>query len=228
MTQGFREYAGNCPKNVSRDAKYSVRSSPNGPVVGLVYRTRDGEQWHPTTEEHPDLVEMVNAVKTTHGSAPNGPFYINEYGQVIVPAGDDARYYLADEYDGLVEFEFEGNVLSGRGVGLDGAPIEPGEEWTGPHPGIPYVLAAGGDDIYYESHPRARVTRKVRLSGHVGAADAGEMAGRVQAVKGWQGGRFYVNEWCEMFAPVSRDGALSYVYIGHLDLLEDPWFQKPI
>jgi hypothetical protein len=226
VTGPFKEFTGNCPKNVSRDAKYGVRSSSNGPVVGLVYRTADGEQWHPTTEDHPDLVAMVNAVKTTHGEGPNGPFYINEYGQVIVPAGPDARYYLADEYDGLVEFEFEGNVLSGRGVGLDGTPIEPGEAWTGPHPGIPYVLAAGGDDIHYQSHPRLRVTRKVRLSESVGAAGAREMAERIQAVKGWQGGRFYVNEWGEMFAPVNRAAGLSYVYVGHLDLLDDLWFPK--
>jgi hypothetical protein len=111
-------------------------------------------------------------------------------------------------------------------VGLDGTPIEPGEEWTGPHPGIPYRLTAGGNDIYYESHPRLRVTRKVHLSESVGAAAARGMAERVQAVKGWRGGRFYVNEWCEMFAPVMRAGGLSYVYVGHLDLLEDRWFPK--
>jgi hypothetical protein len=228
VTGSFPVFKGNCPKNVARDAKYGVKSGRNGPVVGLVYRTTDGEQWHPTTEEHPDLVEMVNAVKTTHGDAPNGPFYINEYAQVIVPAGPDARYYLADEYDGLVEFEFEGNVLSGRGVGLDGRPFEPGEEWTGPHPGIPYVLAAGGDEIYYESHPRTDVTKKERLSTYVGVESARELAARVRAVKGPLGGRFYVNEWCEMFAPVTRAGDLSYVYIGHLDLFEDAWFPKPI
>src|SRR4051812_18229058 len=80
----FSPYQGNCPKNVSRDAKYAVRSGPSGPVVGLLYRNANGEQWHPTTEDHPRLVDMVNTVKTQIGDAPNGPFYINEYGQVIV------------------------------------------------------------------------------------------------------------------------------------------------
>jgi hypothetical protein len=226
LNGSFPAFTGNCPKNVSRDAKYAVRSGADGPVVGLVYESANGEQWHPTTEDHPELVDMVNAVKLAIGGTAQGPFYINEYGQVIVPAGPDGQYYYAGDYEGLVEFEFEGNVLSGRGVGLDGRPFEPGDEWTGPHPGIPYILEAGGADIRYESQPRPAVIKKVRLSDHVGKADARAMAQRVHAVKGWQGGRFYVNEWGEIFAPVRRDGDLSYVYVGHLDLLSDPWFPK--
>jgi hypothetical protein len=226
VTGPFREHTGNCPKNVSRDAKYAVRSGPSGPVVGLVYRTANGEQWHPTTEDHPELVEMVNAVKLAVAGTPNGPFYINEYGQVIVPTGPDARYYVAGEYEESVEFEFEGNILSGRGVDLTGRAFEPGDEWTGPHPGIPYVLEAGGADIRYESEPREHVTKKVKLSSFVGAPAAREIAQRIHAVKGWQGGRFYVNEWREIFAPVGRPGGLTYIYVGHLEI-DDPWFPKP-
>ncbi|MDP9280019.1 MAG: hypothetical protein M3P00_11430 [Gemmatimonadota bacterium] len=222
----FSPYKGNCPKNVSRDAKYAVRSGPSGPVVGLLYRNANGEQWHPTTEDHPRLVEMVNAVKTQVGDAPNGPFYINEYGQVIVPVGPEAQYYYAGDYEGLVEFEFEGNVLSGRGVDLDGRALDPGDEWTGPHPGIPYVLKAGGGDVYYVSTPRANVTRKVFLSAQVGDA-AKAFANRIQRVKGWSGGRFYVNEWREIFAPVNSPGGLTYTYVGHLEL-EEPWFTIPL
>jgi hypothetical protein len=220
------EFRGNCPKNVSRDAKYAVRSGSSGPVVGLVYRNANGEQWHPTTEDHPELVEMVNRVKTRFGDAPNGPFYINEYAHVIVPAGEGARYYLAGSYEDPVEFEFEGNVLSGRGVDLAGREFEPGDDWTGPHPGIPYVLKAGGGDVYYESVPRKDVTKKVVLSAHIGSDAARAFASRIQGVKGWAGGRFYVNEWREIFAPVASAGALRYVYVGHLEL-EDPWFDNP-
>jgi hypothetical protein len=227
MSGPFPEFGGNCPRNVSRDAKYAVRSQRDGAVVGLIYRTASGEQWHPTTEAHPDLVTMVNAVKTGVGDAPNGPFYINEYAQVIVPVGSDARYYLAGEYEDPVEFSFEGNDLSGRGVDLDGRPLQPGDRWTGPHPGIPYVLRAGGGNIYYERTVRQDVTRRVWLSDYVGAEDATDTARRIEAVKGAQGGRFYVNEWCEIFAPVQRAGQLSYWYIGHLDLLAEPWFPKP-
>jgi hypothetical protein len=219
-------FTGNCPRNVSRDAKYAVRSSRSGPVVGLLYRNENGEQWHPTTEDHPTLVEMVNAVKLSVADSLNGPFYINEHAQVIVPAGPDARYYLAGEYDGLVEFEFEGNILSGRGVDLDERPFEPGEPWTGPHPGIPYVLRAGGGDVYYESVPRKDVTKKEWLSAYVGIEAAKAFARRIQDVKGWAGGRFYINEWREIFAPVNSSAGLRYIYVGHLEM-DDPWFPKP-
>jgi hypothetical protein len=227
MTQPFPPFKGNCPKNVSKDAKYSVRTVEGEPVATLTYLTADGEQWLATThpESHRDLVDMVNAVKTTMGSAPNGPFYINEYGQVIVPVAD-GTYYLAGEYDAPLEFKFEGKILSGRAVGLDGRLLEPGDLWTGPHPGIPHVLTAGGGDIYYRSHPRPLVTRKVELGASAGAEAARAMADRIQGVKGWQGGRFYINEWREIFGPVDGGEGLEYRYVGHLDE-GDPWFPKP-
>jgi hypothetical protein len=221
----FPIFTGNCPKNVSRDAKYGVRSSKKGPVVWLLYRTSTGEEWHASSEEHEALVDRVNAVKVTMGDAPNGPFYINEFAQVIVPAGPDARYYFAGEYESEIEFMFEGNRLSGRAVDLDGRLLEPGEIWTGPHPGIPYVLKAGGGDVYYTSVPRENVTKKEWLSNHIGADAAKTFARRIQEVKGWAGGRFYVNEWQEMFAPISTADRLHYVYVGRLDL-DEPWFEK--
>jgi hypothetical protein len=226
VNESFPIFTGNCPKNVSRDAKYSVRTLEGQTVVGLIYRTSFGEEWHASTGEHEDLVQMVNAVKTTMGDAPNGPFYVNEFSQVIVPAGPTARYYLAGEYEPEIEFEFEGHLLSGRAVDLDGRPLEPGEVWTGPHPGIPYVLKAGGGDVYFTSVPRENVTKKEWLSKHVGSAAAQAFASRIQEVKGWAGGRFYVNEWQEMFAPLTTRDGLNYFYIGRLDL-DEPWFAKP-
>lgn len=223
----FPIFNGNCPKNVSRDAKYSVRSHKGKLVVGLLYESDNDERWHMSTDDHDVLVDLVNAVKVSVGDRRGGPFYINEYGQVIVPAGEDARYYLAGEYEDPIRFEFEGHILSGDGVDLSGTPLSPGDVWVGPHPGIPYVLKAGGGDVYYESHPRANVTRKVWLSKHRGTADAKAMADRIQAVKSWEGGRFYVNEWCEIFAPLNRPDGLTYRYVGHLEL-DEPWFDKPI
>ncbi len=52
------------------------------------------------------------------------------------------------------------------------------------------------------------------------------MAQRIGSVKGWNGGRFYVNEWKEIFAPVNEVTRLEYRYIGRLDDSE-PWFAKP-
>jgi hypothetical protein len=225
VSNPFPLFGGNCPKNVSRDAKYAVRSGPDGPEVALLYEANNGERWYATTHAHDQLVEMVNAVKVTYGLAPNGPFYVNEYGQVIVPVAD-GKYYLAGEYEDPIEFLFEQNILSGRGVDLAGRDLDPGDEWVGPHPGIPYVLKAGGADVYYELEPRPNVRRRVHLSDDVGTDAARAFASRIQTVKGWQGGRFYVNEWREIFAPLSERDGLRYLYVGHLEH-DDPWFSKP-
>jgi hypothetical protein len=226
MADDFPRFTGNCPSNVNKDAKYSVRTRKGQLVVALLYRTADGEEWHAATDEHDDLIEMVNAVKLAMGDSSNGPFYINEYGQVIVPVGPDAEYYLAGEFEGLLRFEFEGHLLSGEGKALDRSDLQPGDTWTGPHPGIPYKLTADGRDIYYVTEPRANVTRKVYLSKEVGAPEARLMAQRIGQFKGLGGGRFYVNEWCEIFAPINDRDGLSYRYIGSLDLDSDPWFPK--
>lgn len=221
----FPTFGGNCPRNVNRDAKYAVRRTRSGPVIALRYVSADGEEWLATTDSHSHLVEMVNAVKTTMGEAPNGPFYVNEYGQVIVPVAD-GTYYLAGAYDMALRFEFEGTTLTGEGVDLTGRPLSPGDIWDGPHPGIPYILKAGGGDVYYKAQPRPNVTKRVKLSSEIGADAARVFAERIQAVKGWQGGRFYINEWKELFAPVDDADGLTYVYIGHLNE-DDPWYARP-
>jgi len=226
MKTTFPLFTGNCPKNVSKDAKYAIRSGPTGPVVALTYISANQERWFATTKDHPDLVAMVNRVKTEMGDAPNGPFYINEYGQVLVPVGEGATYYQPGEYDMPLRFRFEGNVLSGEGIDLDGRPLKPGDIWTGPHPGIPYQLKAGRPDIYYRSSPRPNVETQIFLSAVVGADAAAATAERIRRVKGWNGGRFYLNEWREMFAPVNGREDLVYQYIGHLEGTE-PWFPKP-
>ncbi|MEV0561579.1 hypothetical protein [Dactylosporangium sp. NPDC050588] len=229
MSTVISPFTGNCPKNVSKDAKYAIRTSPRGPVVALTYQHPNGERWLATTADHPDLVHMVNRVKVEMGYAPNGPFYINEHSQVIVPVaiGGDTTYYLADEYDLALEFEFEGNILSGNALDDNGDALEPGDPWTGPHPGIPYVLKSGKAEIYYMATPRPNVERPELLSSHVGKDLTRVIAERVRRVKGWDGGRFYVNEWREMFAPVNGGTGWEYIYIGHL-AENDPWFPKPI
>src|SRR4051812_35539013 len=97
-------FLGNCPHNVSKDAKYTVRGTDGR--ISLEYCVDDVTRWHLSTKAHPALAEMVNSVKCTHGSGPNGPFYLNEYHQVIVPVGMDATYYLAGTYDQPLKFDF--------------------------------------------------------------------------------------------------------------------------
>src|SRR6266478_8869426 len=137
----FVLFPGNCPRNVSKDAKYGVTSGSGrkSPGVGLMYCTDDDQRWHMTTQAHPELEELVSAVKRTYGKSPYGPFYINEYKQVIVPVGDSGGYYMAGLYETPLRFEFEGNMISGEARDLDERPLQPGDTWVGPHAGIPYV-----------------------------------------------------------------------------------------
>jgi hypothetical protein len=219
----FPRFTGNCPHNVAKDAKYTVRSGQKGPVAALTYRSSDGERWYASNEEHPRLLAMVNEVKVSMGGAPNGAFYINEYKQVIVPVVGNTDYYLAGTYDGALRFNFEGNILSGEAVDLEGNLLSSGDTWVGPRPGIPYTLCAGGKDIRYTVSPRANVTREVLLSKAIGRDDAVKVASRVAAFKGYAGGRFYINEWRVIFAPMAQGSDWQYVYIGRLDSSE-PWF----
>ena len=222
----FQIFNGNCPRNVSKDAKYGIRHDKrSGELgVGLTYRTGDDERWHMTTVDHPDLVDMVNAVKIEHGSAPNGPFYVNEYKQVIVPVGDSAQYYLASKYERPLEFEFKGRTISGKPVGPGNQPLQPGDSWHGPHAGIPYVLTASGDDIYYRTRPEPEIEKRVRLSKKRDRATAAQMARLLAALKGPNGGRFYVNEFLCVFTPIDSGESLDYVYFGQIDL--DSWFPE--
>ena len=221
----FPVFRGNCPTNVAKDAKYTVRSGEAGPVVSLTFNTGDDERWYMTTENHPELVAMVNAVKTGQGSAPNGSFYINEYNQVIVPVLGSTDYFIAGTYATRLRFEFEGKTLSGEAIDLDGNPISPGGQWTGPHPGIPYVLAAGGADVYYDSTPRPNVKKRVKLSKVLDPPTASEVAGMIREHKGYSGGRFYVNEFRSIFAPIQEGYDWQYIYVGELDLSK--WFPMP-
>jgi hypothetical protein len=220
-------FSGNCPKNVSKDAKYGIKDNKKrGLAVGLTYCTADDERWHMTTEAHPELAEMVSDIKSTYGSSPYGPFYINEYKRVIVPVGDSGQYYPAGIYATPLKFEFEGKTISGEPVDFDGRRLQPGDTWVGPHAGIPYVLAATGDDIYYRTWPRPNVEKRVKLSGMRGQPVARQIAKMLFAMKGAGGGRIYVNEFCAVFSPITDDDGLRYVYFGQIDL--DSWFPDPM
>jgi hypothetical protein len=220
-----KKFKGNWPQNIARDAKYTVRTGNNGPVVGVIFSAGDGVSWFASSEEHEELVKMVNNIKLSVTGFMNGSFYINEYHQVIVPVkeGSTSVYYLAGKYYKPLHFNFEGNIISGDAVDLQGNPLTPGDEWLGPHPGIPYVLTAANNDIYYKYSPRPNVTKKVLLSKKIGKEAAEKLARRIGIIKGPGGGRFYVNEFRHIFAPISGN-FIEYKYIGKLDL--DEWFPE--
>ena len=202
---------------------------------GLTYLAVEGDA--------SQLAERVNAVKTAVRGQPGGAFYVNEYRHVIVPVGGnaasgaDARYYYAGRLETDLNFEFEGRPLSTRPVHPNGRPLQPGERWIGPRPGIPYVLAAGAADIHYvtqalnpgpEPAVMPGVTQKVQLSKVLRNAEITARAvAPIKAIRGHQGGRFYVNEHQAIFTPVGAgDGnGLEYVYCGQLDM--QAWFPEP-
>jgi hypothetical protein len=224
----FVKYEGNCPKNVSKDAKYAVRSGGadfDGPVVQLHYVADNGEQWRPATDEHPELVEMVNSVKRAKTLTRNGSFYINEYKQVIVPTAESSDYFLAGVYEEPLKFEFMGHQIDGTPRDLDGNPLQPGDEWDGPHPGVPYVLKPNAKDIYYERDLGPRRSIQHHLSDDIGRKAAQEVAKGIAEYKGYQGGRIYVNEFGTIFAPKEDGWNIKYTYVGQID--HSRWFDNP-
>jgi len=221
----FPLFNGNRPGNVRKSAKYQIRSREGVHVVAITYEAAEGERWYPSSDKHPELVKMVNDVKTIHGGAPGGSFYINEYHQVIVPVvGSGSEYYLAGEYIKPLRFEFEGKEISGEPINLAGQPLTPGSIWQGPHAGIPYKLAAGGNDIYFTFSPRPNVEKKVVLSNEIGKVLAQQAAEPIRNLKGHSGGKFYVNEFGCIFTPISSNYGVEYFYAGQIEF--STWFKK--
>lgn len=204
---------------VSKDAKYSVTASGE---IQLVYRVSRRERYLLSTEEHPTLVNMVNDVKRelTDVGVGGGAFYINEYRDVLVPDGIGGQCFWAGNYETSLEFAFGDLRISSRAdPGLDA-----GDEWQGPHVGIPYVLVAGATDIRYEKIEGYR-RETVLLSDFCGHVSARTLAQRLGKHKGQSGGRIFINEHAEFFTRIDTADNSSYIYLGALG--EDSWFPPP-
>jgi hypothetical protein len=210
-------FEGNIPANVNKDAKYSIKREQGKWVVQLVYRLSYSEKALLATGDHPDLVNMVNAIKDEIVGQPGGAFYINEFRQVIVPANNE--YYCAGHYDDLLIFDFEDKVIS-----AEPGSLEPGNPWEGPHAGIPYTLTAGAKDIKFERRKGQRIVTEF-LSVHSTAHEARLVTKRLAEKKGSAGGRIYINERQHFFAPITTDEGVVYHYIGSLG--DGPWFEEP-
>jgi hypothetical protein len=222
MLEVLIPYPGLCPSNVNKDAKYSVVHSAAGSMeIRLVYRVSNREKELLTTDRHDKLVEMVNKVKLELTGFLGGAFYINEYRDVLVPDTTNGGSIYAGNYTRDLEFDYNGTLITPR------APqgVKPGDPWPGPHVGIRYTLMVGGGDIRYELRS-GRTIREQWLSDDVGPRPANELARRLAANKGNSGGRFYINEACEMFAPLGgAEGGVEYVYLGPLE--DSAWFDAP-
>jgi hypothetical protein len=197
--------------------------------VCLLYRLITGEEYLLAAEEHDALVDMVNTVKRAASRSDGGAFYINEYHHVLVPA-QDGRVYFAGEYDRYLKFSFNAERIGP--VAPEG--LKPGDPWPGPHVGIAYTLAAGGNDIYHVAEKvdayDQEYTIKVKLSDIAGPANARSLANRLAETKGSAGGRVYINEASEFFSPPADLGG-EFIYLGHLEpdarAEPDEWFPIP-
>lgn len=205
-------YSWNVPSNVSKDARYTCGLDG---TIRLVFDLGNREETLLTTDQHPELVAMVQACKHHFGESPAGVFYINEYGHVLVKAADKTWY--SGHYHELLEFEFEG-----RTIGPKPAPgLKAGDRWNGPHVGINYKLAADGRDIYFRRPTRPGVLRKEVLSDYVDPAPVLRLARPVKL----QGGRLYLNEARALFTPIPDGGNVAYTYLGSVEPHE--WFPAP-
>jgi hypothetical protein len=214
------EYSGHWPSVVSRDAKYHM--TWNGKVQ-LVYRESRHVEEHLFAVGHSQLASLVNDRKKVATGQPGGVFYINEYGHVVVPVGPEATCHIVGIYRELLEFPYKGTFLGP----VPPRHLEPGDEWPGPHVGIPYILSAGGDDIKYKTRVAGFPNRfEIHyLSEESSPSYAERLARRLGRVKGWSGGRIFINEARAFFAPVEIRGQYRYLFLGLLD--DDPWFPEP-
>lgn len=209
-------YPGNQKKGISKTARYTVTADDK---IRLVYQLDHREKALLTTEDHPDLVRLVNDLREDRFGRPGGSFVINEFQHVLVPDGE-GHAYLAGEYRKHLEFAFDGRAISP----IAPTDLEPGGTWSGPRVGVKYVIAAGGRDVYYEYEPRPQVLRKVKLSDEIGPAAAARLIKDVLVHKR-EGGGLYINEAREFFAPIQQGTQWVSTYLGNLE--DRDWFPQP-
>jgi hypothetical protein len=232
-------YRGLWPQNVSKMSKYTVKFDDGKWKVMVRHDIGEGLVFLAVEGSNTDIPDCVNNLKRQLTGQEGGAFYVNEFHHLIIPVSRNgsSQYYCGGKVDPNFVFEFEGQKLTSKPVNQDGSNLTPGDIWVGPRPGIPYVLAASGNDIYFEtpavtsSTPpelREGVTKKVKLSKVLNDGSLVAQATKpIATVRGQQGGRFYVNEHQSIFTPVDRkDGnGLEYIYCGQIDFTA--WFPEP-
>lgn len=226
MSNELIPFGGNTTTSVVKQGKYRVVHHSGGFAVEVVVETSDGERAYPTSREHPQLVEMVNKVKSASNGSDGGPFYINEWQQVVVPVGNPVKYFYAGEYPHHIVLALDGIEFSGRPHDDSGNLLKPGDPWDGrPRPGIGYKLTADLNDVKYTIELKPGYKKDIRLSKEVGVAVARQMARKIALIKGSKGGSFYVNEYRAIFGPHQKEDGYHYVFIGTLTE-QDAWFPK--
>ena len=226
MNSKLIKFGGNSGAGITKQGKYRVSHEPDGFSISVVIETPDGIRCYPCTDKHPKLVEMVNKVKIEVHGVEGGQFYINEWKQVIVPAGNPVGHFYAGEYQQEIILGLDGEEFSGRPHDNEGNLLMPGDTWSGrPRPGMEYTLKAGGADIEYVIPLGPDREQICRLSKFVGVEHARRTSRKIANIKGNKGGRFFVNEFGAIFGPKQIASGYDFVFIGILSD-SDPWFPK--
>lgn len=228
-------YRGHWPGRPKKTDKYSILKVGDEWKITALCNVGESRRVIYVEKGADDIVERVNAIKraTRSNKREGGVFYINEYKHLIVPIErNDKTPYFVDKKPVEVDFlfEFNGEYKTTKPINSDGKPLQPGDEWVGPTPAIPYVLAAGCEDIYCElpvltdTNPPETVeghTKRIYLSKVL--ADRSAVQRTVNLVKDVKkkSGGFRVNEYCAVFTPIEK----KIIYCGQLDL--SAWFPEP-
>ena len=87
-----------------------------------------------------EIAGCVARAKRLAGGNGTGSFVINEFGQLLVPAGDGSgQQYLAGQLTGRLLFENPFCPDDFIDLGDDDS-LQPGDPWKLPYVGVPYIL----------------------------------------------------------------------------------------
>ena len=172
-----KRYTGLSPQRVSKDAKYTVTAAGS---IRLEYQESRRVRIMLTTEEHEKLARRSMSSSVTSPGAKGGAFYINEFYDVLVPDGEGGACFWAGTYDGLLEFR-DGDL---RVSPVPDDDIAPGDNWRGPHVGVPLRAHAAPRDVRYEvvDGRLAHHSLPVGFARRQGCARAGESLGPAQGI----------------------------------------------
>jgi hypothetical protein len=95
------------------------------------------------------LANSVARAKRFAGGTGHGSFMINEFGQVLVPASEARRRFLAGHLRGRLLFENPFCPEEPIDLSDDGR-LQPGDPWKLPYVGIPHNLHREGSIYFYK------------------------------------------------------------------------------
>lgn len=198
--------------------KYSVFHVSADNDLYLVWR-RGYEEWRCRAVpifEITILVLMINRMKWAVSRSKGGAFIINEYGQVICPAGhDESQLFYVGEISGPLVFR----QPDGSSFTLDNdRGLRVGDTWTWPDVGMAYNLSR--DNRVYFPLRQGNEIRFIRP-----ARTDWELVRAIRQVRPWGPVRFRVNPYGIVLVKVETpDKGWVSKYVGRINY--NKWFPK--